>query len=634
VLAPALALILLPLLALVVAAQELQAFRVALEVETTSDWTHVAVEGLSPTSYRVVEGGGAPDLRVEVAGGEVRIHKRQYDTTLVRVRVEGWLAFARDEAAVEVTKGDLGYTTLRLYALIGGAESLVWNFTNEGVVPGSGGLNPRSSRIPLSLFSGAGGRGVVLRERAVPKLVLAFYYPWYGNPQGPSGRWFHWEGVSVGEIRSATDYPLLGPYDSWDERVVRSHIRMAKAAGIDGFICSWWGIGSFEDAAFSRMLDVAAEEGFNLTIYYESVREMTREQVVSELSYVLERYSRHPAFLKLEGRPVVFLYAVEAMGRGLDFWREVLREVERRTGVSAVYIGDTFNTAFLSIFDGIHTYIPIWIKDLKGTYASVAARVRSFVGPEEEPVRRLWVATVCPGYDDRKVRSPGTYVPREEGRYYRATWEAALESGADLILICTWNEWHEGTEVEPSVQYGFSYLNLTRVFAERFKGTAPPSPAPPSLNLSIGRDGDRVRVVIENRGGAAVITRLTATNVAAPIVVEPRGMRVYWLLAAPSSYALFIPLIDSGERVVLEFAPTGGEVSVRLEAWSATGEKVTAEGSLRVEGGGQQPQVRQPQQRGSGGPGALQYALPAAVVAAVAAALALLRLRWPRRKSC
>lgn len=87
---------------------------------------------------------------------------------------------------------------------------------------------------------------------------------------------------------------------------------MAKAAGIDGFISSWWGIGTFEDQAFQRLLDVAEEEGFKVTIYYESVRDISKEQVVEELSYVPSKYSSHGAFLKMNGRPVLFIYAVGA----------------------------------------------------------------------------------------------------------------------------------------------------------------------------------------------------------------------------------------------------------------------------------------------------------------------------------
>ncbi len=97
-----------------------------------------------------------------------------------------------------------------------------------------------------------------VRQQAagVPKHVLAFYYPWYGNPQ-ISGRWVHWSDVDeVNQtIGNATHYPLLGPYDSQDPDLVAQHVSQACQIGLTGFIVSWWGQNSFEDQAVPLLLD-------------------------------------------------------------------------------------------------------------------------------------------------------------------------------------------------------------------------------------------------------------------------------------------------------------------------------------------------------------------------------------------
>src|SRR5262245_36897966 len=89
-----------------------------------------------------------------------------------------------------------------------------------------------------------------LQERAQVRWtqVLAFYYPWDANPQ-VSGFWFHWSDVDAAhqKIGSATHYPALGAYDSHDLNVVNQHCRWAQAAGITGFIASWWTQGDFHD---------------------------------------------------------------------------------------------------------------------------------------------------------------------------------------------------------------------------------------------------------------------------------------------------------------------------------------------------------------------------------------------------
>ncbi|RLE85911.1 MAG: hypothetical protein DRJ67_08230 [Thermoprotei archaeon] len=448
-------------------------------------------------------------------------------------------------------------------------EGLVWSFTNSGIVPGSEGLNPRSEKLEREHLKGVSATHTEVKERPPPRLVLAFYYPWYGNPAGPSHRWFHWNnppGVAYESIAAATDYPLMGPYDSWDARVVKAHIAMAKAAGIDGFICSWWGINTFEDIAFARILNVAKKENFYVTIYYESVRELSEDDMVRELSYVLKKYSSHPAFLKIDGKPAIFIYAVETKGRSLAFWRRVLERVGEKTNIDAVYIGDTYNLSFLTVFEGLHTYNPIWIENHNEVYRELSEKVKSFA-PLSGGLRRFWCATVAPGYDDRKIRKPGKYVSRREGAYYEKTWRAAIDSGADLVLICTWNEWHEGTEIEPSREYGFKYLDLTRRFAEEYKNITLPLAPAPELSLKLEASESETIITLENVGVVPAVA----------VELDIKGglflLDTYSLPVNSSRTAAFIPYLGPGERVTVHAKPMGeaAEVEVKVVAWSPTG---------------------------------------------------------------
>ena len=74
------------------------------------------------------------------------------------------------------------------------------------------------------------------------------------------------------------------------------------------------------------------------------------------------------------------------------------------------------------------------------------------------------MATAQPGFDDRAIpgRPPRPPTERGDGAFYCRTWEAALANDPDWVVITTWNDWGEQTMVEPSVQYGDRYLDLTR----------------------------------------------------------------------------------------------------------------------------------------------------------------------------
>jgi len=121
-------------------------------------------------------------------------------------------------------------------------KRVIKEFVNEGAVPGSEGLNPRKYTLrceEIAEYIKAEVKKMRFKEPQPRKLVLAFYYPWYGSIYGPSKRWVHWTMVTVEDIGSSTDYPLLGAYNSQDSEVIKSHMMLAKYAGINGFIASW-----------------------------------------------------------------------------------------------------------------------------------------------------------------------------------------------------------------------------------------------------------------------------------------------------------------------------------------------------------------------------------------------------------
>jgi hypothetical protein len=126
---------------------------------------------------------------------------------------------------------------------------------------------------------------------------------------------------------------------------------------------------------------------------------------------------------------------------------------------------------YLSVFDGHHLYSITWPNRIapSSTLSSWADRVRKY--NRENGTAKLWVATVMPGYDDRKARPGNGFArSRDDGEYYRQTWQAAIASKPQWVVINSFNEWPEGSYIEPSRAYGGLYLDLTREWAARFKG--------------------------------------------------------------------------------------------------------------------------------------------------------------------
>jgi glycoprotein endo-alpha-1,2-mannosidase len=318
-------------------------------------------------------------------------------------------------------------------------------------------------------------------EGAVPRRVMAFYYPWYGTADGPggAGRVAHWGRIDAEkkDISESTHYPALGAYDSHDPNVIDQHCRWAKRAGIDTLIVSWWGHGSYCDRAMQTILDVCGRHGLTACIYYETVPSpQTAETAAQDILKVLRKYGEHPAYLKIMDRVVVFVYGRALQEIGLTGWFKALGIINSRkpAPVGLMAIGDQFSYGAARVFDGLHTYNTAGLlqgmtpdevrKWAPGTYrawvelADVAGRMG-----------KISALTVIPGYDDTKIRKPGLAVKRFDGELYRAQWDAAIEADPHWVLITSFNEWHEGSEIEPSFEDKELYLDLTAHYTKIFK---------------------------------------------------------------------------------------------------------------------------------------------------------------------
>jgi hypothetical protein len=341
------------------------------------------------------------------------------------------------------------------------------------------------------------------RERTwtgVPRKTLAFYYSWYGAPER-HGRWVHWDDVQPEEhwIGSSTHYPAEGAYDSYDPRVIDLHMSSARDAGVDGFIATWWGPGRFDDVVFPNLLDQAAEHGMEMSIYWEAARgegQEKRDRAVDDLVYALDRYGDHEAFLKVNGKPVVFVYVRVMNQIELGEWPEIIRRAREKHGSDFLLIADGYKEAYARVFDGVHTYnIAGWAAGLEPDALRHTARAAF-----QDSVRlarergKISCLTIIPGYDDTKTRTPGTAVDRHGGETYAVLWDEAVAADPDWVLITSWNEWHEGSEIEPSYEDGDAYIKQTAEHTAQFRAaprgaSAIARPETPTVDLDALRRG-------------------------------------------------------------------------------------------------------------------------------------------------
>jgi hypothetical protein len=286
-------------------------------------------------------------------------------------------------------------------------------------------------------------------------LRLAFYYPWFP------------EAWTQGGVYPFTNYtPTLGFYDSSSLSVINQHIADMQYAGIKGGIASWWGQGTPTDGRITTLLG-AAGGNFKWTLYYEpeGIGNPTAAVITSDLTYIYNHYAQNQNFLRIGGKPVIFVYADATDGCSMaDRWKTA--------NTLGFYVVLKVFSGFLTCANqpnSWHQYGPAADFDQQGSYS----------------------VTISPGF----WKKGSTVLLARDITRWNQDIRNMVAAHPDFQLITTWNEWGEGTIIESSVEFGRSYLDAlhndgqtaptltpTNSPAPTPTPTNPPTPTPTSTN--------------------------------------------------------------------------------------------------------------------------------------------------------
>jgi hypothetical protein len=313
----------------------------------------------------------------------------------------------------------------------------------------------------MGLLRTGGPLAVAPRER----LVLAHWYPW-------------WDSVEWAQPH-LLDQPLR-LYATDSPADVARNLQDVAAAGIDAVIVSWQGSGS-RDGFYARglrnALDAAQQAGLRVSVMLETAAANRLREgeppdpdvLAGWMTELIDGYASHPAFLKVDGRPVLFAYIWDFAGQ--DLWRSVLARV-RGSGRQLLIMADTTNLPQLALADGLFTYSGTLFEPALRPAVErwvTAGRAWHLLGTAFGE-RRIAAAAVIPGYDETRLgRATRRVVDREGGAFYDRQWQAALAANPDWIVITSWNEWAENTQIEAGQRFGQAYIWRTQFWSAAFK---------------------------------------------------------------------------------------------------------------------------------------------------------------------
>jgi hypothetical protein len=256
--------------------------------------------------------------------------------------------------------------------------------------------------------------------------VAIFYYPWYATPS-VDGVWQHWDqnGHSPPSDVYSRYYPARGPYSSSDLTVLERQMSQISAAGIDELIVSWWGRGSHEDDRLPAVMAAARRHHLAVALHVEPYEGRSPSTLAADLTYA--------AALGISD-----IYVYHPRDYSVAEWSAV--RAQAPPGIRLFAGTELVGFAAAAQFDGFYTY------DFLNFGASKFARLCA----QARAAHVICAPSVGPGYDGRRAgESPGGRG-RRNGQTYDALWAAALAADPGVITITSYNEWGEGTQIEPA----------------------------------------------------------------------------------------------------------------------------------------------------------------------------------------
>jgi Glycosyl hydrolase family 99 len=251
----------------------------------------------------------------------------------------------------------------------------------------------------------------------------AFYYPWFPETWTVQGKHVSYQ-------------PKLGYYDSSATTAVDQHIAMMNYAKIQVAIASFWGPGTHQETVrIPRLLDRTKAAGSSLKWAFlyekEGFGNPSPSTIASELDYLNSHYGSSSALARIGGKPVMFVYAAD------DTSCEVATRWSKVR--SLLTKGDWYvNLKLFKGFESCTSKPSAWHQ----------------YGPNSPAQRHPGHSyVISPGFWRADQSSPA--LARDPARF-RQNVKDMVASKEPWQLVTTFNEWGEGTAVEPASKWASS----------------------------------------------------------------------------------------------------------------------------------------------------------------------------------
>jgi hypothetical protein len=301
-------------------------------------------------------------------------------------------------------------------------------------------------------------------------LLMAHYMPWHQAPPVSQEWGWHWtmnHFVPTKTLNGRREiashyYPLIGPYDNTDLKVLEYHVQLMKLAGIDGAILDWYGIDDVYDYAFvhratQMFIQVLKRANMKFAICYEdqtlpplikfgkTPQEDSAVYGRKVMQWMDQNWFKARHYLRIDNKPVLMVFGPQFFKP--EQWGAITK------GIDVEVYGVMGDHGFAN--GGFAWPAP------KESPEKSQAEMDDFYARAKG---KRFIAGAYPRFNDIYKEAGLSYshpkIPDDKGATFKHTLAQAIESGSPVVQIATWNDWGEGTVIEPSCEFGMRDLEM------------------------------------------------------------------------------------------------------------------------------------------------------------------------------
>lgn len=318
-------------------------------------------------------------------------------------------------------------------------------------------------------------------------LVLVHFMPWNVAPPVSSTWGWHWtmnffdpNSVNADGRRDIAShyYPLTGPYDSMDPDILEYQVLLMKLSGIDGVIVDWYGTGQLWDYPGINDRTIALfhhieKAGLKFSICYEdqTLNNLISQNIISaadkivqgqkDIKYLEETWFAKEAYAKIDDKPVLLNFGPQFFKQSSE-WEAIF------SALASPPLFFTEDNRTAPAADGAFSWPPMWKAPADGELTQTALKqyLNDFSAKSKSwPYR---ISSAFPGFNDiykeAGVSDGYAFLAADNGSTFQLTLDQALSDNPHAIQIVTWNDYGEGTIVEPTEEFGYLYLEMLQDF--------------------------------------------------------------------------------------------------------------------------------------------------------------------------